>query len=447
MELLTPETRFVYFSTTMSFFAPNPEEHFGSMHADGAPRRSHIKREYSPEGNANRSAASTDSVERLCREFGSSSDDEALTSAIPLSPSVEHFLDDTDGPAPKKPKKGKKKNDPTEPAGEGAPSFTYMSAREMQHFNMVNKYGKDATVNAEIDLDDTSCEELEQEEAQRQLRIDTLRRRRMTHEVRTRRQERFHERRAGIASASVDLEGSACLHRNSSRTDCSDSDPDYDRPDFYERPLVDSDSECSPVDSSSRPTRKRKRIQLASTATARGKITRCFLCGWGRDDYTLVDNDHIKELFRILFSKPGTDMRIIAREAHLFYKNQIRRDAILRGQELPIWRSRDILICLMEHRRNPKIRLQIDLAQVQQKRDALDSMCFIKDSTGKVHPHLKNMREWRDLTNLYYKIMEKDMTRMNYYQPELNINLADSEFKVSAVRLLQHRATVNKVTR
>jgi len=369
-----------------------------------------------------------------------------------LSPSVEHFM--APEAAAAAPKKKQKKSGADEENGE-KPSIKYVSAEDMARRNIERKYGAAALAGAEINLDDTSCEELEQQQIARQVRRDTATRRRLTCEERDARRNRRMARKAGwpgnggLESASLEHVDANFMHDKTgvgefSGEESDDSMSNYKRGDFYDRPLERSSaSEKSLVCNSAE--RRLKRMRVPNSATAVGRVTQCFLCGWGRDEYAMVDNDHVKELFRILYSKPGTDMRIVALEAHKFYMTQIYRDAVLRHQELPVWRSRAIHICLTQHKKEPKIKLQIHLAQLDQKLDALDSMCFFESQDGTVHPHHKNLREYRDMLSMYWKLMEKDMTRMNFYQSELNIKFADSEYRAHSVRVMQHRATVNRL--
>jgi len=69
-------------------------------------------------------------------------------------------------------------------------------------------------------------------------------------------------------------------------------------------------------------------------------------------------------------------------------------------------------------------------------------LCHLYDHYGDSVP---GVREYRDLLQLYWKLMEKDMTKMNFHQPELNIRFAESEYRAHSVRIRQHRATVNKL--
>jgi len=407
---------------------------------------------------------------RLLDQFGSTSDDSQIDAAPSMSPpsdivpdtrpppppkaersrSVEHFMAPGAANNPGRARPGAADADPN-----AKPAIKYISAEDMARRNIVNKYGEKALQNADIDLEHTSCEELEREQIERQVRRDTAKRRRMTCSQRTGRRNRrlcrhaADERHGSIHSASLEhvdrdfLRRQVGLDGGDDDDDDDDSDSDYRRKDFYEQPLGRSEASTSPPER--RLTRTRKRALAPSVATAVGRVTRCFLCGWGRDEYTMVDNDHIKELFRILYGQPGTDMKIIALEAHKFYMTQIYRDAVLRHQELPVWRSQAIHICLTQHKKEPKIKLQIHLSQIDQKLETLNSMCFFESGDGVVHPHHKNMREYRDLLQLYWKLMEKDMTKMNFHQPELNIRFAESEYRAHSVRIRQHRATVNKL--
>ena len=455
----------------MAFPDMDPLADFGITSADAEPATRRLSADASPSrrgrvqsSSSSSSSSGSSNIRRLCQQFGSSSDDDTHDpgagppSEVP-SASVQHFLDPAMARAAGQAGGGKKDS-----AAAAAPvSIKYLSSEEVTRRNIVRMYGEAALENAQIDLEHTSCEELEREDQQRQIRRDGLKRNRQTAGERTAQRNRRLLRRiqksgnGAVHSASLEHLDTEFIRQRCGLYDTDNDldDDDYDnsdssmrrRVDYFDQPLQRSD------DTDSSPPKSRLRImapgvvaRLPSAATAIGKITQCFLCGWGREEYTLVDNQHIKELFRILYSKPGTDWKIIALEAHKFYMSQIYRDAVLRRQRLPVWRSQAIYICLTQHKKEPKIKLQMHLTMLDQKIQTLDSMCFFEHLDGTIHPHHKNLQAHRDTMRDYWKLMEKDMTRMNFYQPELNIKLAESEYRAHSVRVMQHRAVVNKLT-
>jgi len=423
-------------------------------------------------GNASDSLP--DAVKHLLDQLGSSSDDDdddtgnadtanADTKNQPaaakaeLSRSVEHFLAPGAANNPGNPKKKPKKAPGGGAAGEKLP-MEYVSSDEMARIIMEQKYGAAAVKNSEMDLENTSCEELEQEQLQRQLSRDTAKRRRISGAERTKRRNRRLTRNANGSFNSASLEH---VDRNFLAQDeffgdeydefqDEETDSDYQFRDYFQNAVHQSDDDNTAVGKVPAGKRGRKRarelkIVAPSAATTLGRMTRCFLCGWGRDEYDMVENAHMKELFRILYSNPHRPHKVTAREAHIYYMSVIYRDAVLRRQELPVWRSSAIYICMTQHKKEPKLLIPQHMEIAQRTIDAYETMKFYRTPDGCIHPHLKHMREQRDWMSFLWKLYEKDPTKMNFHRPDLNIDFAEKEYHASTIRVLQRRAVNNKL--
>lgn len=256
------------------------------------------------------------------------------------------------------------------------------------------------------DEGESSCEELERE-LEKMLATRKRRRRRAA--------QRHKKRRVHAECSSVDSASAA--HQNVG---------------FFDAVLERSNESIDEGDSSLELP-ENALVRKAYYSTELGRVTDCFWCGWSRNQYTSIPNEHMRELSHILHSNPGTDRRIVARAAHNYYINHIWVEALMRRQFLPLWRTKHILYCLNHHRNEPRLVLAQHLKLLDENIALLGNRRGTVTEDGKLVLNVSAMKEMRAQLKDYWALSERQMERQAFYQPDQRIMLADAEYRVSTV--------------
>ena len=329
-----------------------------------------------------------------------------------------------------------------------------ISLREVNRDNFFKNYGIQLTDADEIDLDHTSCETSEDEAEQPQNR------RKLSHNNVPSSQFEDDEEDSFNTLDRESADRSAEAHQQ--QAEASDSDFSLTRlrslsisgvPKDQEK-LDNEDDESSSSSSSSssevgslvkggksasssKPAaasmslvvREKSGSERSSGSTksmgghaSKSRVKDCFLCSWGNRQHDMVNNEDMKKLLGLIHNNIGeVGLEFLALIVHRFYKNQIQRVAAARGQYLPKWRSRDILICLETHNHNPKIKLSSTLRNISVVQNALENRLFIEsvDEKGekRVIPDVEVFKLYEKIVKLDFSVRKIDIKQMNFYRP------------------------------
>lgn len=328
------------------------------------------------------------------------------------------------------------------------PLLRPISLREVNRDNFFKNYGIQLTDADEIDLDHTSCETSEDEAEQQ-----PQNRRKLSHnnvpssQFEDDEEDSFntHDRESADRSAEAAQR----------QAEASDSDFSLTRlrslsisgvPKDQEKLDDDEDESSSDGGSlvkggksalSSKPAaastslvvREKSGSERSSGSTrsmgghaSKSRVKDCFLCSWGNRQHDMVNNDDMKKLLGLIHNNIGeVGLEFLALIVHRFYKNQIQRVAAARGQYLPKWRSRDILICLETHNHNPKIKLSSTLRNISVVQNALENRLFVEsiDEKGerRVVPNVEVFKLYEKIVKLDFSVRKIDIKQMNFYRP------------------------------
>lgn len=336
-----------------------------------------------------------------------SANEDAMRAAVPAaasrlpdrSASIECFAD----PGASKRPAGAAKKTTTKKAEtpSSATKITYMSPQDMHRERIIKICGRDAYENDQLNIEHSSCEELELDDIERRMHMERRRRRRRQQQRKQSRASQLDELSAAAStltmfSASRDRSAS-CAHPKRKRARPADdftgldsraselssgrdsalafkvTKPsttlhglEFDADDEFgsvvggfdsgaHTPLMRDDVSGSDDDDDSVSLferRERLRSQVGFAAAA-SQAAECFWCSWCKGATVTISNRCVSELRDIMFNRPNQDPRIVAREAHRYYMQRIWSDAQCRSQGLPVWRTRNIYLCITEHNFSP----------------------------------------------------------------------------------------------
>lgn len=275
-----------------------------------------------------------------------------------------------------------------QPRKKEKPSGPFLSLDQLRQTAIVSALGGGARDIDTFDFDDSSCEE--EEEAERCRHAESVRRR--------------SERKARRRDA---------LDVNSA-----------------------SDDDCESIEEDG---------IVPATTTAVGQSTRCFLCAWGTFGSAIVKNEHMAELYKLMYGRPGADVRTTARVVHTYYRSTIYRNATLMGQSLPIWRTRDVYMHMMFHSSEPRLKMTGHLSLLDTAIKTISGMLFEKTEEGSVVPNLKNLREMRDLVTQFWKLSSVDLSVTSNYNPNIGGSTNPTAHTDTSVQLSFRKRTKNRL--
>lgn len=357
-----------------------------------------------------------------------------------------------------------------------------MSLREVNRENFFKNYGIELTSEDEIDLDHTSCESSDDEEV-----VQKSNRRKLSHGFEDDEEDSFdsHHRESADKSAEIaqrraeasDSDFSLSKMRSLSLLDEKEKESGQEEEDDESHSLVRGGNSSSmaraPVSifnrerasTSSQVGVVRERASQSHTAvreksgggserssgssksmgghSSKSRAKDCFLCSWGNRQHDMVNNEDMKKLLSLIHSNIGEiGLEFLALIVHRFYKNQILAKAAARGQYLPKWRSRDILVCLETHNHNPKIKLSNTLRNISVVQNALENRLFDEfvDEKGNkvVAPNIEVFKLYEKIVKLDFAVRKVDLKQMNFYRPsEDAANVEGSHWK--GIRISQPR--------
>lgn len=283
----------------------------------------------------------------------------------------------------------------------------YLSLQRVQELNFKLAHGINFTDRDRIDLEHTSCEsssESEREDAPAVIRGAPAFRAPDGHQS------------SDLDSEAVALERARALFPSDSRSLSTGGKLTYDADAdaYYQAGPNDDDDDADADDKMSSSRRKRKRFsparglrqstlsggfvpdrdggddgggssfnsgsahkKTAGVASTVGRMNSCFLCRWGKHEHDVVNNEHMESLLRMIYENIGEiPPEYIALAVHKFYMCVLRPAAIRAGQQLPVWRSRDIFICITTHNQDPQMRLARDLQKLEVVQQAIEGHIF-----------------------------------------------------------------------
>lgn len=353
-----------------------------------------------------------------------------------------------------------------------------ISLREVNRENFFKNYGIQLTEEDEIDLDHTSCESSDDGEE-----VQQSNRRKLSHAFEDDEEDSFnsHDRESADKSAEVaqrraeasDSDFSLSRLKSLSLGEEKESDQEDDEeshslikggqflsmsrvpPPPQERTSLSSQSRERSLSlqgaaarenvSSSRVVAREKSgggsekssgsSKSMGGHSSKSRVKDCFLCSWGNRQHDMVNNEDMKKLLSLIDNNIGEiGLEFIALIVHRFYKNQIFVKAAARGQYLPKWRSRDILVCLETHNHNPKIKLSSTLRNLSVVQSALENRLIDEfvDAQGnrRAEPNVDVFKLYEKIVKLYWAIQKIDLKPLNFNKASENAaNVEGSHWK------------------
>lgn len=168
---------------------------------------------------------------------------------------------------------------------------------------------------------------------------------------------------------------------------------------------------------------KRKRGAVDRVAGAMGRFRKCFLCAWGKRTYD-VQEVQMNKLMRIWHENIGEiPPEYIALAMHEYYKSVIKPDSEARGDCLPVWRSKDVFICITTHNHMPEMELASDLTDLKISQGLLKRKLSERgpDVEDKVRRDM--MKEHRETMALKWRLYALPLERMNFHRSDRDVKL------------------------
>ncbi len=282
------------------------------------------------------------------------------------------------------------------------PIVKFAALPQVQRVNDERQFGTEMAHDIELDMDDSSCEELERELIGHRLREETL---------------RAAQAQDGVAVVDrlreADSSGSATDDVMAGRMRALN---------VRERQLfVSTDDESDTAENRQAakacgPDEILARHALPGTASAAGQAMNCFICGYTRENAAMVNNNDLRQLFELFYNPNGSDLKRHARAVHVFYKTRIWRNAEWRQQRLPLWRTRDVYVCLTKHQVEPRLVMRKHLSILDTLIASTVAAAHVQGSNGQLVPHRDNLRISQELMKSYWMLAKIDPSKTNFYQ-------------------------------
>lgn len=340
---------------------------------------------------------------------------ESLGSATTTSATEQEFLfSDEESPRARRRARKESRAPPPPPAQDSASkdksaanamTIKYAPLNDVQKANDERAYGAVMAHDIELDMDDSSCDELERQLVGRRLRDETLRAARA--EEGYTQADRLRDQDSS-ASATDELMAGRMRSLN-----------------VRDRQLfVSTDDESDTSQNPNRQAAKRSfgpdeilaKYALPGTASGAGQAMNCFICGYTRENAPIVPNRDLRQLLELFYNPNGTDLKRHARAVHVFYKTRIWRNAEWRQQNLPLWRTRDVYVCLTKHQVEPRLVMRKHLTMIDTMIQSTAAAANLQAASGQVVPHRDNVRLFDVLLNRYWNLARIDPSKTNFYQ-------------------------------
>ena len=290
---------------------------------------------------------------------------------------------------------------------DSAVAIKYAALPQVRKANDERAYGAEMAHDIELDMDDSSCDELERELVGRRLREESLRAARA--EEGYTQADRLRDQDSS-ASATDEVMAGRMRELN-----------------VRERQLfvsTDDESDGSKRGDQSKAAAKKRvgpdeilsRFSVPGTASAAGQAINCFVCGYTREDAPIVANKDLRQLLELFYNPNGSDLRRHARAVHVFYKTRIWRNAEWRQQQLPLWRTRDVYVCLTKHQMEPRLVIRKHLSMIDTLIESTVATAHMQAMNGQLVPHRDNLRLVDVLMNRYWNLARIDPSKTNFYQ-------------------------------
>lgn len=201
----------------------------------------------------------------------------------------------------------------------------------------------------------------------------------------------------------------------------------------------------------------------AEVASTLGRMTGCFRCLYGQEEYDSVNNEDMAHLHKLHYENIGKiDPMCIALIMHKFYNETIRPKAVARGQYLPPWRSKSIFVCNMTHNWNPETQIvthlldittvlsciKNKLSSVPKKRKAGADGGVAADEEDDDELHLKHLAEYNKTlkTLAWFSYLRPE--KMVFHNPNQQIKLGDPRvYSRDIVMRVDRSIETNKASR
>jgi hypothetical protein len=318
-----------------------------------------------------------------------------------------------------------------------APVFATDS--EVRRDNFLRNYGVTLTNADELDLDDTSCEE-EEREGKKCTFCKTAKFEEDDHSHCAVKRAKTTVLPDDVSVSSTTscssynpLKGSNQLYEkseSSGKLPEDDDDEDDDGSDD-DRPGGSSQAEeCDEDDSQSlvhgglapkavcSPAASAK-MQCTCSKTgghsSAGRMNNCFLCRWGNKSADAVENSHMKTLMMILDRHIGDIApKFIALVMHAYYRKIMMPAAAAANRFLPVWRSKQIFICITTHNYRPEMRLIHDIETLTTLEASLQATLYKKDAEGNIEPSLPTAKRLLEVMKMKWSLYGLPLSKLNF---------------------------------
>lgn len=162
----------------------------------------------------------------------------------------------------------------------------------------------------------------------------------------------------------------------------------------------------------------------------------CFLCRFGNREYDSIDKEDMKALVEALEKGIGhRNLFAHAKMIHKMYMSTIYASAQARGEQLPVWRTHQVLEHICSHEMDPRVFLYLSIVDFRTILEELKNRLFVRDAaTGALVMHAKHYRDYRDTVKIICAMYKLRPEQMNFYTEGSAVNLAAANKRKEAVR-------------
>lgn len=162
-------------------------------------------------------------------------------------------------------------------------------------------------------------------------------------------------------------------------------------------------------------------IAAIKSASETHSYVACFWCGYGKSELARVNNEHYQIVEQMMYGDLDMPIYTRARRIHGFYKKYIFVNALLRGQLLPIWRTKDIIDCMKNHQMESRCMLAEHACMLRDNIRLLELNKTIKLDDGTIAPNLKVMSVMASQIKEFDALSKRNPAESFFYRQNANI--------------------------
>jgi hypothetical protein len=181
-------------------------------------------------------------------------------------------------------------------------------------------------------------------------------------------------------------------------------------------------------------------IDVSKSASTMGRLTCCFMCLYGQEEYDSVNNEDMAHMYRLWFGNIGKiDNMCIALIMHRYYTDTVRPKAQCRGQTLPPQRSKQFLVCITTHNLIPEMQISNDLWNLTTICNTMTTQLISVNEKEEMSVNWKNVTEYVKALKAKNWLSYLRADKMIFNDPNRQIKMGDNKVYSRDIVLREER--------